>query len=60
MYVCTMYGILDCSYTNGIAAYVEKVKGLLFQCTNQKRIEFSNNDEKVMLSNVPLIQQLPE
>ena len=25
-----------------------------------KETEFSNNDEKVILSNVPLIQQLPE
>ncbi|MEW9182780.1 C39 family peptidase [Bacillus mycoides] len=49
------------AYTNGIAKYVEKVKGLLFASVqSQKRIEFSNNDEKVMLSNVPLIQQLPE
>ncbi|KWU62334.1 MULTISPECIES: C39 family peptidase [Bacillus] len=49
------------AYTNGITKYVEKVKGLLFSSVqSQKRIEFSNNDEKVMLSNVPLIQQLPE
>lgn len=49
------------AYTNGITKYVEKVKGLLLSSIqSQKRIEFSNNDEKVMLSNVPLIQQLPE
>ncbi|MEK4576751.1 C39 family peptidase [Bacillus sp. FSL R12-0074] len=49
------------AYTNGITKYVKKVKGLLFSSVqSQKRIEFSNNDEKVMLSNVPLIQQLPE
>ncbi|WP_088004951.1 C39 family peptidase [Bacillus mycoides] len=49
------------AYTNGITKYVEKVKGVLFSSVqSQKRIEFSNNDEKVMLSNVPLIQQLPE
>ncbi|MBW3490922.1 C39 family peptidase [Bacillus sp. FDAARGOS_1420] len=49
------------AYTNGITEYVEKVKGLLLSSIqSQKRIEFSNNDEKVMLSNVPLIQQLPE
>ncbi|OQR54782.1 hypothetical protein CDB3_22265 [Bacillus sp. CDB3] len=49
------------AYTNGITKYVEKVKGLLFSSIqSQKRTEFSNNDEKVMLSNVPLIQQLPE
>ncbi|MGW5954562.1 C39 family peptidase [Bacillus mycoides] len=49
------------AYTNGITKYVEKVKGGLFSSVqSQKRIEFSNNDEKVMLSNVPLIQQLPE
>ena len=49
------------AYTNGITKYVEKVKGLLLSSIqSQKRIEFSNNDEKVILSNVPLIQQLPE
>ncbi|WP_242237003.1 C39 family peptidase [Bacillus cereus group sp. BfR-BA-01316] len=49
------------AYTNGITAYVEKIKGLLFSSIqSQKRIEFINKDEKVMLSNVPLIQQLPE
>jgi len=49
------------AYTNGITKYVEKVKGLLFSSIqSQKRTEFSNNDEKVILSNVPLIQQLPE
>ncbi|MEK4710385.1 C39 family peptidase [Bacillus sp. FSL R10-2780] len=49
------------AYTNGITTYVEKVKGLLLSSIqSQKRIEFSNNDETVMLSNVPLIQQLPE
>lgn len=49
------------AYTNGITTYVEKVKGLLLSSIqSQKRIEFSNNDEKVILSNVPLIQQLPE
>ncbi|WP_144505894.1 C39 family peptidase [Bacillus mycoides] len=49
------------AYTNGITEYVGKAKGLLFSSVqSQKRIEFSNNDEKVMLSNVPLIQQLPE
>ncbi|RWS41304.1 peptidase C39 family protein [Bacillus mycoides] len=49
------------AYTNGITTYVEKVKGLLSSSIqSQKRTEFSNNNEKVMLSNVPLIQQLPE
>ncbi|MES5895889.1 C39 family peptidase [Bacillus cereus group sp. RP43] len=49
------------AYTNGITEYVEKAKELLLSSIqSQKRIEFSNNDEKVMLSNVPLIQQLPE
>ncbi|EJS64800.1 hypothetical protein ICY_04083 [Bacillus cereus BAG2X1-3] len=31
-----------------------------FNIQGGKRTEFSNNDEKVILSNVPLIQQLPE
>ncbi|PFJ13635.1 hypothetical protein COD67_19445 [Bacillus cereus] len=45
-------------YTNGITKYVEKLTFSNVQ--NGKRTEFSNKDEKVILSNVPLIQQLPE
>ncbi|SCB86887.1 Uncharacterized protein BW664_00525 [Bacillus mycoides] len=45
-------------YTNGITKYVEKLT--FFNIQSGKRTEFSNNDEKVNLSNVPLIQQLPE
>ncbi|WP_142398649.1 C39 family peptidase [Bacillus wiedmannii] len=45
-------------YTNGITKYVEKLT--FFNIQSGKEAEFSNNDEKVILSNVPLIQQLPE
>lgn len=45
-------------YTNGITKYVEKLT--FFNIQGGKEAEFSNNDEKVILSNVPLIQQLPE
>lgn len=45
-------------YTNGIPKYVEKLTFSNIQ--RGKETEFSNNDEKVILSNVPLIQQLPE
>ena len=45
-------------YTNGIIKYVEKLT--FFNIQSGKETEFSNNDEKVILSNVPLIQQLPE
>lgn len=45
-------------YTNGITKYVEKLT--FFNIQNGKESEFSNNDEKVILSSVPLIQQLPE
>lgn len=41
-------------YTNGIT------KLTFFNIQSEKRMGFSNNDEKVILSNVPLIQQLPE
>lgn len=41
-------------YTNGITKYVEKLTFFNIQSG------ISNNDEKVILSNVPLIQQLPE
>lgn len=41
-------------YTNGIT------KLTFFNIQSEKRTGFSNNDEKVILSNVPLIQQLPE
>nr|WP_275900215.1 C39 family peptidase [Bacillus wiedmannii] len=45
-------------YTNGITKYVEKLT--FFNIQSGKESDFSNNDEKVILSNVPLIQQLPE
>ncbi|WP_166704568.1 C39 family peptidase [Bacillus albus] len=45
-------------YTNGMTKYVEKLT--FFHIRSGKEAEFSNNDEKVILSNVPLIQQLPE
>lgn len=45
-------------YTNGIPKYVEKLTFSNIQ--RGKETEFSNNDEKVILANVPLIQQLPE
>ena len=41
-------------YTNEITKYVEKLTFFNIQSG------MSNNDEKVILSNVPLIQQLPE
>ena len=45
-------------YTNGITKYVDKLN--FFNIQSGKRMDFSDNDEKVILSNVPLIQQLPE
>lgn len=45
-------------YTNGITKYVEKLT--FFNIQSGKEVEFSNNGEKVILSNVPFIQQLPE
>ena len=44
-------------YTNGITKYVEKLT--FFNIQSGKQVEF-NRDKKVILSNVPLIQQLPE
>ncbi|HDR6216885.1 MULTISPECIES: C39 family peptidase [Bacillus cereus group] len=59
-YICTaLLGAAIWSvYTNGISKYVEKLTFSNIQ--RGKETEFSNNDEKVILSNVPLIQQLPE
>ncbi|PEA07632.1 hypothetical protein COI75_03210 [Bacillus cereus] len=59
-YICiALLGIVVWSvYTNGITKYMEKLT--FFNIQGGKRTEFSNNDEKVILSNVPLIQQLPE
>lgn len=45
-------------YTNGIPKYIEKFTFSNIQ--RGKETGFSNNDEKVILSNVPLIRQLPE
>ncbi|PFL73010.1 hypothetical protein COJ30_05170 [Bacillus anthracis] len=55
-YICmALLGIAVWSvYTNGIT------KLTFFNIQSEKRTGFSNNDEKVILSNVPLIQQLPE
>ena len=44
-------------YTNEITKYVEKLT--FFNIQSGKQVEF-NRDEKVILSNVPFIQQLPE
>ncbi|HFK1440852.1 C39 family peptidase [Bacillus cereus] len=59
-YICTaLLGAAIWSvYTNGILKYVEKLTFSNIQ--RGKETEFSNNDEKVILANVPLIQQLPE
>ncbi|MDA1870062.1 C39 family peptidase [Bacillus thuringiensis] len=59
-YICIalLGAVIWSVYTNGIPKYIEK-----FTCSNIQRgkeTEFSNNDEKVILSNVPLIRQLPE
>ncbi|KAA0805592.1 MULTISPECIES: C39 family peptidase [Bacillus] len=45
-------------YTNGITKYVEKLT--FFNIQSGKEAEFSKDGEKVILSNVPFIQQLPE
>ncbi|WP_144559898.1 C39 family peptidase [Bacillus thuringiensis] len=59
-YICmTLLSIVVWSiYTNGITKYVDKLN--FFNIQSGKRMDFSDNDEKVILSNVPLIQQLPE
>ncbi|MED0939303.1 C39 family peptidase [Bacillus mobilis] len=59
-YICmALFGIAVWNvYTNGITKYVEKLT--FFNIQSGKKAEFSNNDEKVILPNVPLIQQLPE
>ncbi|AJI31403.1 C39 family peptidase [Bacillus cereus] len=51
--VIAVWGI----YTNGITKYVEKLT--FFNMKSGKQVEFTR-DEKVILSNVPFIQQLPE
>lgn len=58
-YICiALLGVAVWSvYTNGITKYMEKLTSFI---QSGKRTEFSNNDEKILLSNVPLIQQLPE
>ncbi|HDR3523758.1 C39 family peptidase [Bacillus pacificus] len=55
-YICmALLGIVAWNvYTNGITKYVEKLTFFNIQSG------MSNNDEKVILSNVPFIQQLPE
>ncbi|WP_242268788.1 C39 family peptidase [Bacillus cereus group sp. BfR-BA-01352] len=45
-------------YINGITKYVEKLT--FFNIQSGKEAEFSKDGEKVILSNVPFIQQLPE
>lgn len=44
-------------YTNGITKYVEKLT--FFNIQSGKQVEF-NREEKIILSKVPFIQQLPE
>uniref|UniRef100_UPI0020BF6ED0 C39 family peptidase n=1 Tax=Lysinibacillus sp. D4A1_S13 TaxID=2941228 RepID=UPI0020BF6ED0 len=44
-------------YTHGITKYVDKLT--FFNVQSGKQVEF-NRDEKVILSNVPFFQQLPE
>lgn len=56
MYGFTRYSSMGI-YTNGITKYVEKLT--FFNIQSGKQVEF-NRDEKVILSNVPFIQQLPE
>ncbi|OTX35645.1 hypothetical protein BK717_13830 [Bacillus thuringiensis serovar malayensis] len=58
-YICiALLGVAVWSvYTNGITKYMEKLTSFI---QSGKRTEFSNKDEKILLSNVPLIQQLPE
>jgi len=59
-YICIalLGAVIWSVYTNGIPKYVEKFTFSNIQ--RGKETEFSNNDEKVILSNVPLIRQLPE
>ncbi|MGT8952072.1 C39 family peptidase [Bacillus cereus] len=59
-YICIalLGAVIWSVYTNGIPKYIEKFTFSNIQ--RGKETEFSNNDEKVILSNVPLIQQLPE
>ena len=59
-YICIalLGAVIWSVYTNGIPKYIEKFTFSNIQ--RGKETEFCNNDEKVILSNVPLIQQLPE
>ncbi|MCU4931514.1 C39 family peptidase [Bacillus cereus] len=59
-YICIalLGAVIWSVYTNGIPKYIEKFTFSNIQ--RGKETEFSNNDEKVILSNVPLIRQLPE
>ncbi|EJR27261.1 MULTISPECIES: C39 family peptidase [Bacillus] len=59
-YICIalLGAVIWSVYTNGIPKYIEKFTFSNIQ--RGKETEFSNNDEKVILANVPLIQQLPE
>lgn len=59
-YICIalLGAVIWSVYTNGITKYIEKFTFSNIQ--RGKETEFSNNDEKVILANVPLIQQLPE
>ena len=59
-YICIalLGAVIWSVYTNGIPKYIEKFTFSNIQ--RGKETDFSNNDEKVILSNVPLIQQLPE
>ncbi|HGA1023327.1 TPA: C39 family peptidase [Bacillus cereus] len=59
-YICIalLGAVIWSVYTNGIPKYIEKFTFSNIQ--RGKETEFSNNDEKVILSNFPLIRQLPE
>ena len=47
---------MECIYKWNSKVY----RKFTFSNIQRGKTEFSNNDEKVILSNVPLIQQLPE
>ena len=57
MYSITSYSGMECIYKWNYKVWGEVD---ILQYTKRKEPEFSNNDEKVILSSVPLIQQLPE
>ncbi|MGE7871691.1 C39 family peptidase [Bacillus paramycoides] len=63
MYVIIFGAVIWGIYTNGFTKYAEKVKRVTVSTTKSQKQKVSTNnqgDEKIVLSNVPLIQQLPE